>query len=134
MSDSVVIKAVMYWPFLNHKTDDGKYQVDLCHLSPKAVKALTDLGITVKNKEDDREDFITCYSQYPIRVKSAEDGEDMTHYSIGNGTTCIAGIGTYEWTYKGKSGVSPAIGEVKIVDLVEYSAGEVVEANEEAAL
>ena len=53
MSKAVKIKADLMWANLQKRNDmSGKYQVDLCNLSPAAVGALEDMGLAVKSKED----------------------------------------------------------------------------------
>lgn len=136
---SVTVNAVLYWPYLTQKSETSDaYQVDLCKLSSKAVKALTDMGITVKEQKPDKEDddrgyYITCKSKYPITAKDYETREDISHMPIGNGTVALASVSPYEWTFKGKSGVSASIGELLITELVEYE-GSIPGVDEEAAL
>lgn len=115
----VPVKATVMWAFLN-KTNDmsGKYQVDLCHLSDKAVESLEGLGIKVLSKED-KGRFVTCKSSHPIKAFN-EKGAEMDGDVVGNGSKCVATVGFYEWSFKGKKGVSPSLKKMKVVDLVEY--------------
>lgn len=116
---SVVIKAEIMWACLTKVNDmSGKYQVDLCNLSDAAVLALEDVGISVKHK-DEMGSHITCKSKNPIRAKGAE-GEDLEGVSVGNGSKAVCKIGTYDWTFKGKSGVSPSLNYLQITELEIY--------------
>jgi hypothetical protein len=46
MTEAVKIKADVMWAYLVKPNDmSGKYQVDLCNLSDKAVEALESMGI-----------------------------------------------------------------------------------------
>ena len=115
----VPVKATVMWAFLN-KTNDmsGKYQVDLCQLSDKAVESLEGLGIKVLSKED-KGRFVTCKSSHPIKAFS-DKGVEMDGDIIGNGSECVAAVGFYEWSFKGKKGVSPSLKKLKMTKVVEY--------------
>lgn len=116
----VRIEATLMWPFLDKPNDmSGKYQVDLTNLSEKAVRALEDMGITVRNKED-KGFFITTKSNHTIKALDKNGDEVLAH--IGNGTKAVCVIGAYSWTFKNKKGVSPSLKKLVITDLVTYSA------------
>lgn len=119
------LKADIMWANLDRPNEmSGKYQVDLCNLSQAAVKALSSVGITPKQKED-KGFFITCKSTQPIRAYDM-DGEVLEE-KLGNGSKAIAMIGTYSWTFKNKEGVSPSLKKLVVEELVRYDSGEVVE-------
>jgi hypothetical protein len=70
----VKVKADIMWAYLKERNEmSGKFQVDLCNLSPQAVGALEDLGISVKYK-DDRGNYVTCASQRPIYAFDSAGG------------------------------------------------------------
>jgi hypothetical protein len=124
MADSkrVKVKADVYW-CQNNKVNDmsGKYQLNLCNLSDAACDALESMGISVQTGEDRKSEmgrYITCKSQSEIKVFDT-DG-DLIKEAIGNGSKAKAVVGTYEWTYKNKKGISPSVGKVVITDFVEY--------------
>lgn len=115
----VRIEATLMWPFLDKPNDmSGKYQVDLTNLSDKAVRALEDMGITVRNKEG-KGFFITAKSNHTIKALDKNGDEVLAH--VGNGTKAICVVGTYPWTFKNKKGVSPSLKKLVITDLVTYS-------------
>jgi hypothetical protein len=115
----VKIKADVMWAYMDKPNEmSGKYQVDLCNLSDAAVKALEDMGIGVRQKED-KGYFITCKSNNPIRAYD-KDGDVIDGISIGNGSKSLALIGSYDWTWKNKSGVSPSLKKLVIDELVAY--------------
>src|SRR6056300_273250 len=77
----VKIKADVMWAYMDKPNDmSGKYQVDLCNLSDAAVKALEDLGVGVRQKEE-KGYFITCKSNNPIRAYD-KDGDDIEGISM----------------------------------------------------
>ena len=119
MSKTVTIKATIMWAQLEIPNDmSGKYQVDLCFLSDAAATALDGLGINVR-ESDEKGSFITCKSKYPIWAKGV-DGEDLRGVKVGNGSKAVAKIGAFDWTFKGKSGVSPSLDALTITELEVY--------------
>ncbi len=120
MSNQIVpIAATLYWPFLDKRNEmSDKYQVDLGNLSEKAVNALEMLGVSVRNKGDDRGDYITVKSEYPIEPEFAGDPVDSG--LIGNGSKASAAISTYDWQFKGKSGRSPSLKKLRITEVAVY--------------
>ena len=120
MKDTIKISATVYWAFMNKPNDlSGKYQVDLGNLSTKAVQALEDMGIEVKDKGDDRGKFITCKKTKPIMAFD-EHGEPIQGVEVGNGSKAVALMGAYEWSFKNKKGMSPSLIRLVVTDLVEY--------------
>lgn len=115
----VKIKADVMWAYLDRKNEmSSKYQVDLCNLSTPAVKALESMGLSVREKEG-KGFFITCKSNNPIKAYG-KTGEELEGMTIGNGSKAVALIGSYEWAWKNKQGVSPSIKKLVIEDLVSF--------------
>ena len=115
------IEADLMWAFLDTPNAmSGKYQVDLCNLSNNAIKALEELGVNVRNK-DDKGFFITAKSKnYPI---SAIDEKGAPVFAkVGNGSRGIALIKPYAYKVNGKSGVGVGINKLIVTKLVEYNA------------
>ena len=73
------IEADLMWAFLDTPNAmSGKYQVDLCNLSKNAIKALEELGVNVRNK-DEKGFFVTAKSKnYPISAID-ESGLSLIH-------------------------------------------------------
>lgn len=96
----------------------NKYQVDVCNLSSEVVKQLESYGIPIKNDEE-RGSFVTAKAVRPPRVMDASKRlwDDTI---IGNGSTIKISAKPYDWTYKGKSGVSLGLNQLMVVNLVEY--------------
>lgn len=119
----VALKATVMWAYLDKVNDlSGKYQLDLCHLSDKAVAALESSGIKVLSK-DDKGSYITCKSARVIKAFDSQ-GQEIEGSTLGNGSECVATVTPYEWKFKAKTGVSPSLKKLKITKLVEYSGGE----------
>jgi hypothetical protein len=119
----VKFEAEIQWAFFNRKSEmSGKYQVDLCNLSDGAVKALEEVGLTPRKREDKPEKgwFITAKSNYEIKPFDASGAEIKDN--VGNGSKAIAMIKPYHWSWKNKSGVSPSLAKITITDLSVYNA------------
>lgn len=140
MTDSKNVKPVkvaaeIMWASLKRPNEmSGAYQVELCNLSPKAVAALETLNVSAKKSEDKPEKgfFITCKSKHPIKAYDTDNQE--IHENVGNGSKCNAVLGSYEWTFKNKKGVSPSLMKLTITDLVEYAGTAETDMDEEEAL
>mgnify|MGYP003672221929 FL=1 len=121
-TEAIKVKAEVMWAFLNKPNEmSGKFQVDLCNLSDKAVGALEEMGIEVKTKEG-KGAYVTCKSTRPIAAY--DDGGSLLEGEIlGNGSKAAAIITPYEWSFKGKKGVSPSLRKMVITELVPYVGG-----------
>ena len=121
-TEAVKVKAEIMWAFLNKPNEmSGKFQVDLCNLSDKAVGVLEEMGIEVKTKEG-KGAYVTCKSTRPIAAY--DDGGSLLEGEIlGNGSKAAAIITPYEWSFKGKKGVSPSLRKMVITELVPYTGG-----------
>lgn len=121
-TEQVKIKAEVMWAFLNKPNEmSGKYQVDLCNLSDKAVGALEEMGIEVKTKEG-KGAYITCKSTRPISAYD-DGGTPLEGDILGNGSKAAVIITPYSWSFKGKKGVSPSLRKLVITELVPYTGG-----------
>lgn len=130
MTAPIKLKADIMWAYLDTPNEmSGKYQVDLCNLSAKAVDALEGMGIEVRNK-DDRGYYITCKSKNPIRAYD-DTGLEMTGVIVGNGSKSIAVVGSYDWTWKNKEGTSPSLKKLVVTDLVSYEEPDTVSVDDD---
>jgi len=130
---SVAVQADVFWACTqtpNPTSDKEQYTINLANLSDKAVKALEELGITVHSNAEKRPDegqYITCKSNYKIDAFDVDGKTISTDKKIGNGTKATAIVSSYEWTYRGKKGVSPSLKKLTITDLIEYKGANVEE-------
>lgn len=130
MNAPVKIKADLMWAYLDNRNEmSGKYQVDLCNLSPAAAQALADQGIDVKTKED-KGAYITCKSNNIIRAFD-NNGNPIEGISVGNGSKGIAVVGAYNWTFRNKEGTSPSLKKLVVTDLVAFQEGDAVSVDDD---
>ena len=121
----VKVKADIMWADLKERNEmSGKFQVDLCNLSPQAVGALQDLGISVGHKES-KGNFVTCASKRVIYAFDSAGG--LIEGDVGNGSKAIGVIKPYAWTFKNKEGVSASLMKLVITDLVTFTEGAAVD-------
>lgn len=131
------IKCDIYWAQLSKMNEmSGAYQVNLCNLSDAAVEALEEMGISVNQDSEKKADmgrYITCKSKNKPMKAFDVDGDEITE-DIGNGSKAKALVGSYDWTYKNKKGVSPSLIKLVITDLVEYAGAGGIDADDEDVL
>jgi hypothetical protein len=127
MSDAkpVTVKATVMW--CNHNKINEmseKYQLELTNLSDNAVKALEGIGLEVRKREDKPEKgfYITCKSVRQMDKIFDKTGASLIDVAIGNGSTGTAVVGTYDWSFKNKKGLSASLIKMTIDNLVAYDA------------
>lgn len=125
-----IISGKVFWASViePNTTYEPAWQVDVC-LTPATKKIVEGDGLTVKNKGDDRGDFITLKRkvlrqdgtkrQAPV-VKDAQNNP-WNGQLIGNGSVCNIKYTPYEWSRSGKSGTSADLTALQVVDLISYS-------------
>jgi len=122
---NITLKATIMWAQLDTVNDlSGKYQVDLCQLSDKAVEALYHMGIEARFK-DDRGHFITCKSSRPITATDSS-GVSLQGIKVGNESQAVAVVSPYTWTFKNKTGQSPSLKKLVITHLEVFEEGDEV--------
>lgn len=123
----IKVKADIMWASTQERNiKSGKYQVDLCNLSKNAIEALEDMGINVRNKQDDKGFFVTAKSaNYPIPVVD-ENGAPIS-VKIGNGSKGVALIKPYQYNTGGNRGIGAGINKLIVTDLIPYNKEEAVE-------
>lgn len=111
MNPIVKIKAKTMWANL-YKVNEmsNKYQVDLCQLSDSAVRALEDMGLSVRQDANKPEKgfFITVKSNHPIRAYD-KDGNELKEVLVANGSEVTAAVSYYDWNWKNKKGRSASL-------------------------
>ena len=103
--------------------------MDVADLDKKALDSIKKDGLSIKNKGDERGDFITIKRK--VRRKDGSlnrapdlvDGQKrtMTNTLIGNGSKVNVHYTTYEWEFKGRQGVSADLRAVQVTELVPYN-------------
>ena len=127
MSDAkpVTVKATVMWCNHNKVNEmSEKYQLELTNLSDNAVKALEGIGLEVRKREDKPEKgfYITCKSVRQMDKIFDKTGASLIDVAIGNGSTGTAIVGTYDWSFKNKKGLSASLIKMTIDNLVAYDA------------
>lgn len=118
----ISVEGTVYWAFLDRKPEQGdKYSADICNLSTAAVKALEEFGVKIKNKGDDRGDFVTGRSTKEI-VPLDEKGKpfDLGGALVGNGTKAKATLGFYTHKMSNMYGTGVGLNRLVIKELVPY--------------
>jgi|TARA_R100000808_G_C2136951_1_gene145167 hypothetical protein len=126
-----VISGQAYWSHVirpNTKFNpDGEYSIEICNLDAKNKKVAESTGLTIKNKDDDRGDFVTL-KQYATnkdgspRKISVKDSElnPFSQGSIGNGSKVNASFYPKPYTNFG-GGVKGYLNSVQVIELIEYN-------------
>ena len=133
---SKVIAGTAYWASVitpNTKFDaDGVWTIDVGNLDDLNKKKAQKDGLTVKNKGDEKEDFVTIKR----KVRNAKGNLNrqpnvvdankrlVTDTMIGNGSKVNVLYEPFEWNFGGKTGVSADLRAVQVTELVPYSTEE----------
>ena len=128
-----VIKGSAYWASIvspNTTFDsDGVWSIDVGNLDKKNLEVAKNDGLEIKNKGDDRGDFVTVKRKVRRKdgsmnkapeVKDAQK-RTMINTLIGNGSEVNVLYSTYEWEFKGRSGVSADLRAIQVTNLVPYN-------------
>jgi len=128
-----VISGTAYWAAITNPNttfdSDGIWSIDVANLDKKNLEMVKKDELAIKNKGDDRGDFVTVKRR--VRRKDGSlnrapdlvDGQKrtMTNTLIGNGSKVNVHYTTYEWEFKGRAGVSADLRAVQVVDLIPYN-------------
>lgn len=128
-----VLSGKSHWAAISspNTTYEPVYSIDLALTGAELDKA-KNLGLIIKNKGDDRGDFVSIKRKQYRRdgsentkpaLKDAQK-RDMGNVLIGNGSDVNVLFKTYEWEYAGKSGIGTDLQAVQVVNLIPYGADE----------
>jgi|TARA_R110002020_G_scaffold21200_1_gene71916 hypothetical protein len=131
----MVISGKAYWASIatpNTTFDpDGVWTVDVGNLDKTSIDQLKEDGLTVKNKGDDRGDFVTIKRK--VRRKDGQMNRtpdlvdakkrQMSNTMIGNGSDVNVLYSTYDWEFKGRKGTSADLKSIQVTNLIPYSSG-----------
>ncbi len=131
----MVISGKAYWASIatpNTTFDpDGVWTVDVGNLDKTSIDQLKEDGLTVKNKVDDRGDFVTIKRK--VRRKDGQMNRtpdlvdakkrQMSNTMIGNGSDVNVLYSTYDWEFKGRKGTSADLKSIQVTNLIPYSSG-----------
>jgi len=118
----ITVEGTIHWAFLDRMPEQGsKYQADVCNLSDKAVKALEEFGVKIKNKGDSRGNYVTGKSTKEI-IPLTPEGKpfDLKGALVGNGTKAKVVLGFYSHAYTAKYGTGVGLNRLTITDFIPY--------------
>ena len=134
-----VISGTAYWakvhqPHFDQYNELGIFSIDVT-VDAKTKKQLQDLGLgpRIKNKGDERNDFITIKRKYTRkdgtknsapRVVDSKKTPISPDDLIGNGSKVNVAFDTYDYNVGGNQGVGSSLKAVQVIKLIEYSPSE----------
>jgi len=109
-------------------TFEPTWQIDIA-LDKESKKLVEAAGLSIKNKGDDRGEYVTLKRKVlrkdgsRRRAPSVKDSQNNPWDSklIGNGSTVNVKALPFDWSYAGKTGRSADLTAVQVVDLIEYN-------------
>ena len=117
---NMIVKGVAEWACVHSPNQlSNKYQIDICQLDKKDIKALEDSGVTVKNGSGDKAgkgSYVTAKTVRPPKIMDAAKKEWPNTIMIGNGSTVKCSVTPFEWVFQKKSGVSVSLNAVMVLD------------------
>jgi len=130
---SRIISGTAYWACVvspNTTFDPHRWEINVCNLSDETKAMVEEDGLTIKNKGDDRGDFVTIKRNLTRKDGGTNDApkvvdadnSPMHNTLIGNGSLVNVKYRPYAWSYGNRKGVSADLSAVQVVDLVEYMA------------
>ena len=124
--ETAIISGKAYWTKLNRKDEySDKYQLDVGDLSDKSKEVLTSHGVKLKNKNDDRGEFITARTQYLVPVIDSDKKTIDRDTLIGNGSSVRVKVDfNKNHPFAEKYGTSMYLKKVQVTELVEYARDE----------
>ena len=126
-----VIQGKAYWASVMRPNttfdSDGVWTVDVS-LDAKNKKISEGYKLTIKNKGDDRGDYVTVrrnvrrkdgsFNKAPQVMDSQK--RVMKETLIGNGSEVSVLYTTYDWEFKGRSGTNADLRAIQVKNLVPY--------------
>jgi hypothetical protein len=124
------VKGRIFWANMDVVNEaSGKYQLDLCNLSEAAVAKLKSLNISVLEKTDGRDSYVTIKSTHTLDAFDV-NGERINQ-RIGNGSEALAMLTYYDWPAKFGPGRSASLVKLTITNLVSFDGAGAVDENTE---
>ena len=128
-----IVSGTAYWASIVSPNttfdDDGVWEINVCNLEESEVSALRENGLPVKNKGDEKGDYVLVKRK--VRRKDGSinkppkivdsNNTAMRDTLIGNGSLVNVKYRPYDWTFGNKQGVAADLVAIQIIDLVEYA-------------
>lgn len=130
-----VVSGKVYWASVQqpNTTYEPEWGLDLL-VDDNNRAAIQADGLAIKNKGDERGDFVHIRQKVSRRDGTANDAPVVMDGQknpfkdlIGNGSTVNVMYTPFSWEMNGKSGVTPLLKKVQVVDLVPYKGAAVEE-------
>ena len=128
-----VLSGKSHWAAIAtpNTTFEPVWSIDVALEGAELEKA-KQLGLTIKNKGDDRGDFVSIKRKVNRRDGSENSAptlvdsqkRDMGQTLIGNGSDVNVLFKTYDWEYAGKKGIGADLQKVQVVNLIPYGDGD----------
>ena len=125
--DSFIIQGKAYWTKLKVPDEySDKYQLDVGNLSQQSKKTLLDMGVKLKDKQDDRGEFVTPKSKFEVTAMDADKAPiDVQTTLIGNGSDVrVRVVPNASHPMVDQYGTSLYLNKVQVLTLVEYAGGD----------
>ena len=120
----MVVTGTAMWPNLFQVNKmSHKYQIDICNLDQKTVKALKSKDIPVRFEKDkeDKGHFIVAKTKNLPKVMDSARREWPEDMNIGNGSKVKASVAGYDYNNEFGQGQGVALNSVMVVDYVAYN-------------
>ena len=136
---AVLKKVGLYYPaFVEKNKMSDKHQVNIGNLTDAHVDILVNtLGVDATQikepktgLDDDKKQaaadeqgrYVVARSEFPIVVVNGDQVklDDSYIKTIGNGSVANVQLNSYDWTFKGKTGVSAGLQQVMLLKREEY--------------
>ena len=129
-----VITGKAYWAFVNHtnnkfpKNGGGTWSIDIVNLTKEQIATLKTEGLTINNKGDERESYVT-FKRYEFRKDLSPNDKPIVEDTAGNTFTKNVGNGSivdvryrlYEYNIpSGGTGIGGDLSKIRIRELVAY--------------
>jgi len=128
-----IINGNAYWAALQqpNTTFDPKWQIDVCNLTAEMKSIVEDTGLRVKNKGDDRGDFVSL-SRRTLRKDGTPNmqpdvkdrGKNPFTELVGNGSEVNVKFRTWEYDNSFGKGTSGDLMAVQVVNHIPYASKE----------
>ena len=120
--ETAVISGKAFWTKLNRRDEySDKYQMDIGELSEKSKDVLSSHGVNLKNKEDDRGEYVTARSKYIVPIIDSDKRQVDLETLIGNGSEVKAKVAFNKTHgFVDKNGTSLYLNKVQVVSLIEF--------------
>ncbi len=143
----VVVNGVVFWQALDEPNAlSNKYQIDICRLGKKEIKALEGVGLEVKVHTDKdgnlvpellpngdknpvwKGRYVTPKANRPVTMVDKEKKSWDCSKLLGNLSIANVCIRAYDYDFKGKHGVAAGLQAVQVMEHVDYNPAAVFEA------